>query len=304
MEDSPVLPGGVPAFLSDTGLFEGETDTIVAEAIEYQPGTELWADSALKQRWVLIPDDEMVDTSDMDAWVFPEGTKAWKQFSLEGNKVETRMLWKRENGWLSVSYLWDDDGSVARAVPDGANNVNGTSHDVPSQAECAECHNRLAEPVLGFGAIQLSSASLPVSVTSLSEDGLLSDVPAAPIEIPGNEVEVAALSYLHGNCGGCHNPNSDVAEKVDVMLRLRTDALENVEDTSIYQTSVNVPLKKGLGSPEINRIIKGGVPEESAIFVRMNSRADDVAMPPVATEQIDQNGVAAVQAWIQVLPVE
>ena len=65
-DDGTGLPDGVPALLSATGLFkEGKTD-IVDGAIEYRPFAELWADGATKRRWLLLPDDELIDTSDLD----------------------------------------------------------------------------------------------------------------------------------------------------------------------------------------------------------------------------------------------
>ena len=298
------LLGDIPATLADTGLYEaGTPDTVVSGAIEYQPLAELWVDGASKRRWLLLPEGEVVDTSDMDAWEFPVGTKVWKEMSQGGERLETRLLWKREEGWLSVSYLWDDAGTEANAVPGGAENIRGTEYDVPSQPECDKCHDRgVADHVLGFDAILLSDPALAVSVESLGEDGVISDVPEEPIVIPGTDLDKEALLYLHSNCGGCHNKNSDVQDIVQAVFQLNTQELATLEETPPYVTTLNRPTNRGVNNSEINRIIRGGSPETSAVPFRMNSRETNIGMPPLASDLIDTDGLAMIQAWIDTLP--
>ena len=52
----------------------------------------------MKTRWVYLPPDTTIDTSNMDEWNFPVGTKFWKQFVVGGVIVETRMLHKTAPG--------------------------------------------------------------------------------------------------------------------------------------------------------------------------------------------------------------
>src|ERR1043165_5881885 len=42
---------------------------------EPRPGFTLFADGATKRRWMFIPDGTTIDTTDMDHWKFPLGTK-------------------------------------------------------------------------------------------------------------------------------------------------------------------------------------------------------------------------------------
>ena len=42
---------------------------------------QLWADYATKQRWILLPPGTKIDATDPNEWVFPVGTKVWKEFS-------------------------------------------------------------------------------------------------------------------------------------------------------------------------------------------------------------------------------
>ena len=83
---------GMPELLSQTGLYTDiGAGTITPEALLFRPQFKLWTDGADKRRWLQIPVGETIDTSDMDAWRFPVGTKVWKEFSREGT------YWVEEN---------------------------------------------------------------------------------------------------------------------------------------------------------------------------------------------------------------
>src|SRR6187551_3736871 len=112
--------GSLPSLLSETGLFAGADETLEEGVFAFTPQFELWSDGADKRRWIWLPPDTQIDSSDMDAWVFPHGTKLWKEFSRDGVRVETRLIQKSATGsWSMVAYQWRADLSDAEAVPDG-----------------------------------------------------------------------------------------------------------------------------------------------------------------------------------------
>src|SRR5262249_48027266 len=96
-----------PALLSQTGLFaDVATDAIAPDVHSFRPEFELWSDGATKRRWILLPAGAQIDTSDMDAWRLPEGTRLWKEFTRDGVRVETRLLERvgpRDDDWLMVA---------------------------------------------------------------------------------------------------------------------------------------------------------------------------------------------------------
>ena len=108
--------GAIPDDLSCTGLYgDWATKTIAPEAVAYTPGLVFWSDGAVKSRWIYLPPGGVIDTTDMDNWVFPVGTKIWKQFALGGQIVETRLIWKTCVIGLDVPRLpWSADGSSAK----------------------------------------------------------------------------------------------------------------------------------------------------------------------------------------------
>src|SRR5205085_7601691 len=81
------------ANLSSRGLYSDiAARKVVPGAFEYKPDYPLWSDGADKRRWIILPEGAEIDTSDMAHWVFPLGTKFFKQFSRNGKLLETRLV--------------------------------------------------------------------------------------------------------------------------------------------------------------------------------------------------------------------
>jgi hypothetical protein len=300
--DDPGLP---PERLSEAGLYENlaESEALAAGVVEYRPRFELWADGAEKRRFLFIPPGARIDTSDMDYWVFPPGTRAFKEFSRDGVRVETRLLEKGPDGsWVMLAFAWNSEGTDALAVPRGSENAGGTEHDIPSSVMCRECHENMPDRLLGVGAVQLSHSLGGMTLDTLVTEGLVTDAPSAPIELPGNEVAQEALGYLHANCGVCHNRRSGEFPTVHLELHLEVGALVSVEETLTYQTTVGVPFEGVRPSPDIADVrIRAGDPEGSAMYQRMGSRESLVQMPPIATEIPDEAGLATLAQFISEL---
>ncbi len=307
---APELPDaavGDPETLADTGLYSDPANEVLAPGVvEYQVRWELWSDGADKRRFVLLPAGETIDTSDMDFWTVPVGTRIWKEFSVDGTRVETRLIWKRGpalEDWFAVAYAWNADGSEAVAAPDGERNVLGTTHDIPRANDCARCHERQPDFVLGFSALQLDHENGAMNLGALVEAGALSDPPpgSSPyFPLPGSDAAHDALGYLHGNCGGCHHARSDIQEQTPLQLRLAASLLGAVEDTPAFTTAVGQPEAKPLGG-EVTALIQPHDRPASAVWVRMGLRGDMTGMPPLASEEVDDAGREAVGLWIDSL---
>lgn len=306
-----------PTMLSQTGLYSDiATKTIAADVIEYAPRWELWSDAAVKRRWIQLPAGSQIDTTDMDFWSFPTGTKMWKEFSRGGDRIETRLLQKTGTAddvasWYMIAFQWDAGETDAVAVPGGVVDDAGVN-DIPARSACRQCHgpNRNPGIILGFQALQLDyeAANDGMDLGRLIAEDRLTVEPAGvaspyfPLPpVVGGDVITPALGYLHANCGGCHNEHSDVtANTVPVELRLSTAATERAtwDATDTYRTAVNVTATLGTAG---THVVKGMDTAQSALFNRMNT-STGIKMPPVARETIDGTAVTAVQAWINSLP--
>lgn len=288
----------LPARLSETGLFsDASMTTVGGEYLPYTPRFELWADGATKRRWVRLPAGTTIDTSDMDDWSFPVGTELWKEFSVDGRRIETRVLRRvdaTDEGWVGVAYAWNAEQSDAVRAIDAVNDALGTTHDVPEARACMTCHGGRASVVLGFSAIQLAHPAAPGEVTleTLVREGRLSAPPAAPIVVGGTDVEVAALGYLHANCAGCHNGARPEAhgsfrphEHLDFWLTTATAAVPS--STPTYVSTV---------SP----FVVPGDPEHSQIVERIHGPGFmRRRMPPLTVEHTDEQGLDLVMEWIR-----
>lgn len=317
----PGAPDGPPGDegnpLNATGLCaDPGCQAISANVREYEPQFALYDDAATKRRWIYLPPGTQIDTTDMDHWVFPVGTKLWKEFARDGVRVETRLLEKlladdnAPRAWNYATYAWNAAQDDTELLTDGRENANGTQHDIPSRNDCRACHDRVIPTrVLGFGAIQLDIAK-PAPLLDLDDliaMGALTTAPAGTAiphyPVPGNAVAVAALGYLHVNCSHCHNPTSDIADSTDIDLRLRVGSLGSVAQTQAYLSTVNVAAD--IPYPEngttLTTVIVPGQPDMSAMIGRMNATNPIRFMPNLAVETVDPDGQVALRAWIQSL---
>ena len=167
---SAAAAGELPAQLSQTGLYADPATHRVAEGlIAFTPQYQLWSDGASKRRWLSLPPGGFVDASDPDAWVFPVGTRFWKEFSF-GRRVETRYIDRTEEGWRFATYRWlpdESDGDPRRpSTASGAvhETAPGVFYDLPSRYDCRACHEGNVSRVLGFTALQLSRDRDPTAI--------------------------------------------------------------------------------------------------------------------------------------------
>jgi len=318
--DAPIDAPLAPANLMATGLCaDPACATIVAANKEYGVRFPLYSDGSLKRRWISIPTGTQIDTSNMNHWKFPVGTKIWKQFSVTTTRVETRYMTKvladdsMPGSWFFAAYEWNAGQTDATLwATAGVQNANGTTHDIPSRANCRRCHEQVPGRVLGLGAIQ-SDYQAPLGGLDLSDmvsQNMLTAPPSAPAvagdpyfpwPVAATDVDKAAFGYLHGNCGGCHNPTSAVFSGLSSNMDLRLDVtkLGTVAMIPARATTLNVNGSvTGLNGP----IVAPGDSASSVMITRMSSLVFPVKMPEIGTEVTDTAGLAAVSAWIDQPP--
>ena len=327
MESTDRRAAAAPLRLSETGLYDNN-GAIAAGNLPFVPQYPLWSDGAEKLRWIRLPDGAKIDVSDVDEWRFPVGTLLWKQFSWDGRKIETRMIWlARENEWVFATYRWSDDQTDAILAPEtGVANVvevaRGKRHSIPAIEDCRVCHESSPAIVLGFNALQLSDdrdplaphaeALLPDAMTLRTlvktdrlqppRPDLASDPPRIRESAP---VARAALGYLSANCGGCHNDRGPLARLGLVLLHdsERDGARRELVPEPAHVTSVDAAGRYAIpGIPvDSSRIVAPGSPERSALLHRMRSRRPSSQMPPLGTVIPDQEAAELVRRWIDSL---
>jgi len=298
----------IPTNLSEVGLYSDiAAKTIAANVEMFEPQFKLWSDAELKTRWIYLPECEQIDTTDMDFWDFPVGTRLFKEFkSTGGTLLETRMLHRfgpNDSDWHFAAYQWDGAELEGTHVPAGVADVDG-KHDIPSEAQCKSCHGGsfnggTPARALGFSAIQLSHAGPGLTITDLDADNKLTVPAGGDFAVPGTADQVAALGYLHANCANCHNLSPDGVSVVDMSLYLHVDDAA-VADTDTYTTAVGVNTTLFQVDPNMFRIdaVTGGQQlNQSAVHIRANIRGPG-QMPPFGTEDVDPSGLTTLETWI------
>ncbi len=316
---------GEPTDLKCSGLYsDWATKTIASNVRPYKPGLQLWSDGAKKNRWIALPAGTKIDTSDMDEWTFPIGTRIWKEFNLPSSeadggvvRIETRMITKigatnvdnPAASWYLTTYRWTADGETdAKELQDGEPDANGHGYEVPSQAECTSCHWGRNDIVMGFEAVSLAAPDAGgFTMADLIDAGLLTNPPdPSTLAIPGDPTAAAALGYLHVNCGvACHNEGVNAAAgNTSFQMRLDVADLHSVETTETYATGWNMTTDTlQIPNEETSyRIASCSTAESAAYFFADHRNSVDgyfgPQMPAIDTHVVDTAGLAQLVAWI------
>lgn len=308
----------LPERLSQTGLYADIASKQVApELLAFTPQYPLWSDGARKRRWISLPVGAHIDASDPDAWVFPVGTRVWKEFAF-ARRVETRFIELTAEGWIFATYRWLPDESDALLAPKLGEPADfelsgGSAYDLPARFDCRACHEGNVARLLGFSALQLSSARDPgalhgeaprpgdVDLSQLVARDLVRGLPAELVASPpriaaATPTERAALGYLHGNCSNCHNDRGPLAE-LDFSLEVRI--APGAPGPGALRTAVGQAAHfQPSGAQPMQRLAPGH-PEASLVAQRMSRRDPISEMPPLGSRLVDREAVALVETWIR-----
>lgn len=321
--------------LSDYGLFEGVDPRVNPRAPgrEYFLSTELFTDYAKKHRFLFIPENEQIKYSELSALEFPIGSVLVKTFVLpltSGDSgvdvIETRLLIRRENGWVGLPYVWNTEKTEAFLLLPGKSIektmvVNGVgvtfNYQVPNASDCRTCHIVRAEDSSKTSPIGLKARHLNRLIDTPQGDtnqllywqqqGLLTGLPEEidsllSVPIWGDEnrtLQDRAKGYLDINCSHCHTSGGSGSESGMFLEYWR---LPKYFDHGICKRPGGFNGgEKGL----VFDLIPGDA-DNSLIPYRMSllsSQGDEKGqMPPLARHINHHEGIELVRAWIDSMP--
>jgi hypothetical protein len=312
----------LPSSLHDTGLYAEPTGLHVRpENRHFTPQYPLWSDGATKHRWISLPAGQSIDASRAVVWDFPRGTKLWKEFSVDGRRVETRMIERLDDGnWRFSAYAWNDEQSDATLVPsDKSRTVSlpgGRKYRIPSEADCRACHAGAAVPVLGFSALQLSEDRDPLAphaepayaddlnLHELVAKGMLAGFPRELAETPPRIAAPtpagrAVLGYLHANCGQCHVDPKLSGSAVPVELQLAQDPSDAAAGARTIRTLLDSESRYRSAGATDARLIVPGDSRAGTLLARMRSRDPRIQMPPLGSAIPDLEAIVLIEYWIE-----
>lgn len=318
--------------------------------VPYELNTPLFTDHAHKLRTIWMPAGAAARYSATGTFDFPVGTVITKTFyypragSQAGRIVlrqtddhsrdfagtaldlaavqliETRLLVRREAGWVALPYVWNaeqTDAQLARAgdaLPMRLVADDGTQQDftyvVPNANQCAGCHapdntTRRLQPI-GPAARHLNRdytyATGPANqIEHLQQAGYLTDVPPSK-EWPRNAdwrdaaapLGQRARAYLDINCGHCHNARGP-ADTSGLWLDAATD-------DPIRLGLCKPPVAAGQGTGDFSFDVVPGQPERSIMVYRMQSTDPGAMMPELGRSTRHDAGIELVSQWIRAWP--
>ncbi len=321
----PAMP--MPKVLSAFNLFKDTAKQVPNEGVvPYDLSTPLFTDYAHKDRFIWMPAGVSAQYHAADVFDFPVGTVIAKTFSYPADardpaspmrRIETRILWHKEKGWIALPYVWNEDATEAKLAVTGKQtevqwtNENGeestVNYIVPNMNQCKLCHeNQKVIMPIGPKARYLNKdypyAEGPMNqLDKLAEAGYLAGVPGRgsrpePIYLSdphSGTLTQRARTYLDINCAHCHNPKGP-AYTSGLDLSYTQDAAHRL---GVYKA----PVAAGRGSAGLKFGIVPGHPEESILLARMQSLDPGMMMPQLGRTSYHAEGVALIEAWIRSL---
>jgi hypothetical protein len=299
-------PLGAPTTLLCTGLYSDIVSKQLAPGVEpFAPAVPLWSDGADKQRWISLPPGTAIDASNPNEWVFPTGTRVWKEFSVGGKRIETRLWYKvRSNYWVHAVYAWNADETAALASPGGDVPLGAGTYHIPTKDECEKCHRGRTEHILGFEQVGLGlPGAAGLTLEGLVASGRIVPAPAVTTLAIGDDGTGAAapvLAWLHANCGTtCHNENSNaLAYPSGMRLRLDPGLLDGRPVVAFDPLRTTVGVKVNAVNWNGQTRVVPGDPEGSLLYQLVSNRGAGNQMPPIATRVVDEVHTALIKDWI------
>jgi hypothetical protein len=316
---TPLMP--FPMKISETGVFNAPPNfDMRPERVRfYVPDPPLYSDGLDKLRYIVLPKDGKINNTNPLHWQFPVGTIFIKSF-LDGpggkHPVETRFLRRvNEFSWQYATYKWNAAGTEAELAANEEARVpvmvdvagKMFMHNIPSKADCGECHDNADKSnpdavvkVIGFDELRLggkaTAASAKVQLDEFGDLGFFM-APVRPVAMrrtikpQTNPMLKPVMDFVFGNCVHCHNASAgqfDMSPEVFVA------------------NTVNKPnMSQSVKPPDATymRIVPRN-PEKSIVFIQ--TRASNLpmsfrAMPPVGVQFPPQPAIDALRAWIMSL---
>ena len=339
---------GNPDLLSDWAQLSTSGGQLIPAAgvTPYTLKSALFSDHALKLRTVWFPEGSDPASYDAeDVFSFPVGTVITKTFYYrlaspnDGNDrvvrspvtndlytpidlaqtrlIETRVLAHRDDGWVALPYVWNDEQTEAELkragdliqltlMDDTGGQDTPFPYVVPNSNQCAGCHatNHTTGVIQPIGPkarhlnadVDLGDEVVPqldhwVDVGLIADTDVLADAPeVAAWDDADASLDARARAYLDINCSHCHNKNGP-ADTSGLFL----------ESTTEYGPRLGVckgPVAAGTGTGNRRVGIAPGEPDESIFVFRMTTTDPGAMMPELGRAIVHQDGVDLITEWI------
>ena len=308
--------------LSQYNFFQGELKNLdpVYGVIPYELISSLFTDYSIKNRFLWMPDGVSADyVSSSSVFDFPVGTILIKNFSYNdvlpemiSKNIETRIMIKKESGWIFADYIWNEDQTEALFSLDGSvvdiswlqnGEERNISYRIPSASECLTCH-KISDGAIPNGVKPRNiNKTLDYRANSMNqldkwmEMGYLNSYPT-DLEAVANwkdlsePLEKRVRSYIDINCAHCHSDNTHCEYRP---IRLSYEATEDLANMGVCLTP-----DTNLGNGT-DFIINPGNIDRSVLHFRMTSNEEQYRMPLIGRSIVHDEAIAMIEEWINSL---
>lgn len=325
--------------LSDYKFFEGEMKdlTPALNVIPYEPSSVLFSDYAHKKRFVWMPAGVKA-TFDADNKILnlPVGSALIKNFYYDNVQpenitkiIETRIMIRKESGWIFADYVWNADQTEAfldlagSYVPiswkDENDVVRSVNYRIPSEVQCIVCHKERIEIPGGEVTTHIPIGIKPQNLnfnynygtesknqlTKWIEQGYLEGnftFPTAENTVVNYDdtskpLEQRVRAYFDINCAHCHAQDRHCDYRP-----MRFAYSETGGANGHTNMGVCVPTSDMQDFPTAySSIIKPGNVDRSMLYYRINTTDESYRMPLHGRTLIHEEGVALIEEWINSL---
>jgi glucose/arabinose dehydrogenase len=203
-----------------------------------------------------------------------------------GHTIDNQLRTLEHLGMVRSNW-WEDalEQATDRAPPRPADESRGAR-----EARRRQIAARWAAPIT-----LTATASLPASRSRLLTRSPENTNRLVDPRDPTADIASRARSYLHSNCGSCHQRSGGGNAMISLLFR---DAF--LEHPLAEQRLLGErPMHHTFGFPDAC-IVAPGDPARSVLYQRIARRGPG-QMPQLATNVIDEQGVAVVREWIELL---
>jgi uncharacterized repeat protein (TIGR03806 family) len=307
--------------LSEWNLFrDGPAQEPALRVVPYDVIAPLFSDYAAKLRFLHVPEGSTIAYAEDGPWGFPVGTVLVKTFAYPADArdpssplrlMETRLLWRLDDGWKALTYVWNEEQtdaektSAGTTVPiewiDEQGDPRALDYVVPNTNQCKECHSiDEALETLGGLTLQLDRDG---QIEALAELGWLDQDPPAERSalvdpFGDDDVILRARSYLHANCSSCHIVGGTASQSSLLLDFASSDPETDPSNVGICK----IPTSAGGATCGHTFDVVPGDPDASIMICRVASEDTEVRMPPLARQLVHEEGVALLRDFIDALP--
>ena len=306
--------------LSDYKFYEGEMKNLepAYKVLPYDLNSTLFTDYAHKKRFIWMPEGASATyNNDGKVLDFPTGTVLIKNFYYDNVQpanttriIETRLMIKKETGWIFAEYVWNESQTEATLNMQGGftdiswtqgTTTMSTSYRIPSETECFTCHKSSTTAIPIGPKPQNLNKNYTYADGSKNQLSKWIDEGYLDAAVPSNitstinwedtslPIDLRVRSYLDINCAHCHSEGAHCSYRMMRFAFSESADPRNLGVCVAPQEYINESLRYIVAKKSTGR---------SALHYRLNTTSESERMPLLGRTIVHKEAVEMIKQWI------